>query len=82
MVYVLKSPAGDTFTVTVLPTVEATFLIAINVPELGSVLTVRVGVTSFLLTNNIVKTSVLEISKIVNSAQIEFKKKKALISDI
>ena len=37
---------------------------------------------SFLLTNNIVKTSVLEISKIVNSAQIEVKTKTALISDI
>ena len=51
MVYVLKSPKDDTLTVTVLPTVEATFLIVTNVPALGSVLSVRIGVASFLLTN-------------------------------
>ena len=51
MVYVLTSPAGETLTVTVLPTVEATFLMVTNVPALGNVLMVRVGVASFLFTN-------------------------------
>jgi len=51
IVYGLGSTEGETFTVTLLPGVAATFLITINVPDGASVFTVNVSAISALFTN-------------------------------